>query len=111
MVINLQNRFVDRDIFMRYNHFGIGHPAMLRRIVRDSSGFESPSDINDEENSDGEHEEFGDDDGDEDNNDNTDDEVSDVEFSGEEQEQEDEGNGGWEGNVDEDEDNDDILYF
>ncbi|KAG1768229.1 hypothetical protein EDD22DRAFT_844244, partial [Suillus occidentalis] len=27
--------FVDRDMFMRYTHFGVGHPAMLRRIARD----------------------------------------------------------------------------
>jgi hypothetical protein len=28
-------RFVDRDMFMRYTGFGIGHPVMLRKFVRD----------------------------------------------------------------------------
>ncbi|KIK35492.1 hypothetical protein CY34DRAFT_16981 [Suillus luteus UH-Slu-Lm8-n1] len=33
--------FVDRDMFMRYTHHGIGHPAVLREITRDcaNTGF------------------------------------------------------------------------
>lgn len=27
--------FVDRDMFLRYTDLGVGHPATLRRIVRD----------------------------------------------------------------------------
>jgi hypothetical protein len=27
-------------MFMRYTHFGIGHPAMLRKIVKDALGSE-----------------------------------------------------------------------
>lgn len=29
--------FVDRDMFIRYTHFGVGHSAMVRKIVRDCS--------------------------------------------------------------------------
>jgi hypothetical protein len=32
-------------MFMRYTHFGVGHPAMLRRIARDSFRDDSPSGI------------------------------------------------------------------
>ncbi|KAG1767493.1 hypothetical protein EV702DRAFT_1203702 [Suillus placidus] len=39
--------FVDRDMFMRYTHLGVGHPAMLRRIARDCLGFEAPADAMD----------------------------------------------------------------
>ncbi|KAG2739784.1 hypothetical protein P692DRAFT_201872909 [Suillus brevipes Sb2] len=34
--------FVDRDMFMRYTHLGVGHPAMLRNITKDCLGFKSP---------------------------------------------------------------------
>ncbi|KAG2133212.1 uncharacterized protein EDB93DRAFT_1254984 [Suillus bovinus] len=37
--------FVDQDMFMRYTHFGVGHPAMLHRIARDSFRNDSPSSI------------------------------------------------------------------
>ncbi|KIK32956.1 hypothetical protein CY34DRAFT_813946 [Suillus luteus UH-Slu-Lm8-n1] len=33
--------FVDRDMFMRYTHFGVGHPVMVRRLTRDCLGYES----------------------------------------------------------------------
>lgn len=34
----LRVRFVDRDMFMRYTHFGVGHPVMLRRMTRECLG-------------------------------------------------------------------------
>lgn len=42
---NCHISFVDRDMFMRYTQLGVGHPAMLRMIARDSLGNESPSSI------------------------------------------------------------------
>lgn len=28
-------RFADRDMFMRYTHYGIGHPTAVRKLTRD----------------------------------------------------------------------------
>lgn len=42
LILNLQVRFVDRDMFMWYTHLGVGHPAMLRNITKDCLGFKSP---------------------------------------------------------------------
>lgn len=106
-------------MFMRYTHFGVGHPTMLRRIIRDCFGYKSGLDdiIDDAGNSneadvsneDGEvYEGCGDDD------DLDDDDVSDEEFSDEELEHEDEGNendDGWEGDEPEDQDQDEHLSF
>lgn len=39
------DRFVDRDMFMRYTHLGVGHPVMLRRITRDCLGLGAPADV------------------------------------------------------------------
>jgi hypothetical protein len=33
-------RFVDRDMFMRYTHCGIGHPTAVRELVRDCANAE-----------------------------------------------------------------------
>jgi hypothetical protein len=41
LITNLWIRFVGRDMFIRYTHFGVGHPALLRRITRDCFGYES----------------------------------------------------------------------
>lgn len=101
---------------MRYTHFGIGHPAMLRGIIRDCLGFESPGNAMDivsdndeadmglEEDSDGEGE------GDEGCSDDDDGEVSDEEIGDEGNEKDD----GWEGGEDEDEqegEDDDLPSF
>jgi hypothetical protein len=103
-------------MFIRYTHFGIGHPAMLHRIIKDCLGFESPgnamdivsddneADMGREEDSDGEGE------GDEGCSDDDDGEVSDEEFSDEGNEKDD----GWEGGEDEDEhegEDDDLPSF
>lgn len=55
--------FVDRDMFLRYTDLGIGHPASLRKTIRDCSGRQRATpagamDANDGVDSDGEdHEE------------------------------------------------------
>lgn len=41
LTLNPRARFVDRDMFMRYTHFGVGHPVMVRRLTRDCLGYES----------------------------------------------------------------------
>jgi hypothetical protein len=35
-------------MFMRYTHLGVGHPASLRRITRDSFGYGSPGNTMDD---------------------------------------------------------------
>lgn len=93
------DRFVDRDMFLRYTHFGVGHPVMQRRIIRDceSLALANVMDVVDGEVSDGEDHMEGDDEQEQDDDeqmegadeqDENDDEVSD-----EEPEDDDEGDG------------------
>jgi hypothetical protein len=94
-------------MFIRYTHFGIGHPVTLRKIIRDCFGFQSLGDTMDiagssnaevdedyEGNGTGESHDGCSDDEDEDEE-----ELSDEEL-------EDEANEGWEGDED-----DDLLSF
>ncbi|KIK34857.1 hypothetical protein CY34DRAFT_17433 [Suillus luteus UH-Slu-Lm8-n1] len=87
--------FVDRDMYMRYTYFGIGHSPMLRRITRDclieSARQSDAMDTADGDNvEDAEQDEVGDDhpynEGDDGQDDGDDEgcENSDNEFSGEE---------------------------
>ncbi|KAG2738497.1 hypothetical protein P692DRAFT_201873924 [Suillus brevipes Sb2] len=60
--------FIDRDMFMRYTHFGIGHSPMLRRIMRDCLVSKSAAQLDgvgncSSEEADREFEEVGDDNG------------------------------------------------
>ncbi|KAG2052923.1 hypothetical protein BDR06DRAFT_1009062 [Suillus hirtellus] len=92
--------FVDRDMFMRYTHFGVGHPVMLRRIIRDIVAPTDAMDVMDEDVRNGEdHEQWDieEEDGD--------DESGDEELEEEEDGSEDDGGG------DEDEDVLDDLSF
>ncbi|KAG2113688.1 hypothetical protein DEU56DRAFT_919696 [Suillus clintonianus] len=52
--------FVDRDMFMRYNPFGVGHPVSIRKITRDCLGSGAPADAMDVVNDDADHEEVDD---------------------------------------------------
>ncbi|KIK39154.1 hypothetical protein CY34DRAFT_14574 [Suillus luteus UH-Slu-Lm8-n1] len=76
--------FVDRDMYMRYTHFGVGHPVSLRRIIRDceSLALANAMDVVDEEVDDDEEDRGGDDE-----------QYEDDEFSDEELEDDDEGDG------------------
>jgi hypothetical protein len=47
LTLNITVRFVDRDMFMRYTSFGIGHPLAIRRITRDCLDLEAPADTMD----------------------------------------------------------------
>lgn len=78
------DRFVDRDMYMRYTHFGVGHPVSLRRIIRDceSLALANAMDVVDEEVDDDEEDRGGDDE-----------QYEDDEFSDEELEDDDEGDG------------------
>lgn len=102
-------RFVDRDMFMRYTGFGVGHPVMLRKFVRDCYGSDlmAPTNAMDVVDVD-EHEEVinGDD------NDTYDAECEegDEESSDEELDDESTAEGDGEDNLDEDE-FDDLLSF
>lgn len=49
--LNLFVRFVDRDMFMRYTHFGVGHSPLLRKITRDCSESVARTDAMDTSNS------------------------------------------------------------
>jgi hypothetical protein len=106
-------------MFMRYGHFGIGHPVMMRTIIRDCLGPDSPSNtmdtVGDRNEVDVDYAENGDDEGwNGCGEDDDDDEMSDEEFSDEELERhgedERERDHGLEGDEDEDDD-DDLLSF
>lgn len=93
-------RFVDRDMFMRYTQFGVGHPVTLRRIVRDIVAPADSMDVVDEDvANDEDHEQWNDE------QEDGDDESSDEELEDEEDSENDRGE-------DEDEDVlDDDLSF
>jgi hypothetical protein len=38
LTLELWVRFVDRDMFIRYTHFGVGHPVAVRKMVKDCLG-------------------------------------------------------------------------
>ncbi|KIK33685.1 hypothetical protein CY34DRAFT_18219 [Suillus luteus UH-Slu-Lm8-n1] len=82
--------FADRDMFMRYTHLGVGHPVMIRRIIRDCESLTLPNamDVVDEEVSDGEDQEEVNDEhlGGDDEQEENDDEFSDEEPEDEEEE-------------------------
>jgi hypothetical protein len=93
----LRVRFVDRDMFMRYTHFGVGHPVLLRRMVREclSSDLVAPDDAmnvinddaadNDDDSEDGDIEcEVGDDEQEE-----AEDEVEDIDEGDDEEDEDD----------------------
>lgn len=94
------DRFVDHDMFMRYTHFGVGHPVMLRRMIRDC---ESPApanamDVVDGEDSNSEdhredvdEQEVGDDEQEETGDEFSDEEPEDEEGDGEDDEGDDNG--------------------
>lgn len=87
------NRFADRDMFMRYTHLGVGHPVMIRRIIRDCESLTLPNamDVVDKEVSDGEDQEEVNDEhlGGDDEQEENDDEFSDEEPEDDEEEEED----------------------
>ncbi|KAG2052971.1 hypothetical protein BDR06DRAFT_972653 [Suillus hirtellus] len=94
-------RFINQDMFLQYTHFGIGHPVMLWRIIRDIVVPVNAMDVMDEDISNNEdHEQY--DDGQEDSND---------EFSDKELEDGDEDDKGEDKDKDEDEDAFDDLSF
>jgi hypothetical protein len=41
LILNLRVSFVNQDMFMRYTHLGVGHPAMLRNITKNCLGLKS----------------------------------------------------------------------
>ncbi|KAG1816391.1 uncharacterized protein BJ212DRAFT_1480844 [Suillus subaureus] len=41
--------FVDRDMFMRYTHYGIGHPKVLQEMARDCANMDLADDLEPEE--------------------------------------------------------------
>lgn len=96
------NRFADRDMFIRYTPYGIGHPPMLRKMARDCiTSSQTPEDMDIEEHDSGDSQE------------EWDDGFSDDTDLNEDSELEDEGEGeGSDEEVDLDEDMlDDLLSF
>ncbi|KAG2048807.1 hypothetical protein BDR06DRAFT_1012728 [Suillus hirtellus] len=114
--------FVDRDMFIRYTHFGIGHPVTLRKIIRDCLDFEPTGDTMDIESITNEeidvgYEENGASDSCDGYSDDDDEEEEEGEEGEEEEEEElgdeeleDEGNEDWAADEDGDGD-DDLLSF
>jgi hypothetical protein len=44
------DRFADRDMFIRYTPYGVGHPPLLRKMARDClTSSQTPEDMNVEE--------------------------------------------------------------
>ncbi|KAG2049932.1 hypothetical protein BDR06DRAFT_984188 [Suillus hirtellus] len=103
--------FIDRDMFIRYTHFGIGHPVMLWKIIRDCLDFESTGNALDIESGANEEVDVGyEENGAGDSCDGYSDEEEEEEEELSDEELEDEGNEDCEGDEDNDNDND-LLSF
>lgn len=103
-------RFVDRDMFMRYTHYGIGHPAVLREMTRDCADLnlanspESEDDDDDVQPSEGDSEMGGTEGNDEEDEDTDEEECEDDESIDDRDE-------GMEDDKDGVDEEDDRLYF